>query len=118
MTEINTKVTFEPLRRESNGNVAGTLVLKIYGNWDGDDFDHNADSKDFSFPRGGEQNIDEFKFDIPIKIILLEVTLSAKVHEKTAGQCCVQGHVHVKPKFPPIGGGIGKDLDPNCHPIP
>lgn len=109
---IDTKVDFEELRREQpSGNVAGKVVLKIYGDLAGIDFDQTLEKKDFNFPRGGEQEIYKLEF----KFKILDFKITAKVHEQNAGQCCVQGHVHVDA---PIGGGIGKDLDPNCHPIP
>lgn len=109
---VNTKVEFSDLHRDqASGNVTGNVVLKVYGDLAGVSFDHSLENRAFNFPKGGEQEVYRKEFQIKI----LTFILTAKVHEHTAGQCCIQGHIHVDA---PIGGGIGKDLDPNCHAIP
>lgn len=107
---IDVSVRFEGLRREG-GNVVGKITLRVSGNVVGRDFDIPVDARNFNFPSGGEQQVYDQDFGSdPFK-----AKVTATVHERTAGQCCVQGHVHVSA---PIGGGIGTDLDPNCQPIP
>jgi len=108
---IDISVRFEGLRREGNGNVAGKIVLRVSGNILGQDFDIPIDARNFSFARGGEQQVYDQEFGADA----FKAKVTATVHERTTGQCCVQGHVHVDG---PIGGGIGKDLDPNCQSIP
>lgn len=106
---IDISVRFESLRRQGS-NVVGKVVLKISGDIAGQDFDVPVDARNFSFPNGGEQQV--YNQDFGAGVFKTKVT--ATVHERTAGQCCIQGHVHIDG---PIGGGIGKDLDPNCQPI-
>ena len=108
---IDISVIFEGLRREVEGNVTGKINLRVSGDILGQKFDIPVDARNFNFPRGGEQKI----YDQDFGVSPFEAKVTATVHERTAGQCCVQGHVHVKG---PIGGGIGTDLDPNCQPIP
>lgn len=106
---VDISVRFENLHRES-GNVVGKVTLKVSGDILGRDFDIPVDARNFSFLNGGEEQIYDQEFSAGI----FKAKVTATVHEKTAGQCCIQGHVHVDG---PIGGGIGKDLDPNCQPI-
>lgn len=108
---IDSKIEFENLHREENNNVAGSVALKVYGEIAGYDFNKTLEKKEFNFPREGEQEV--YKLEFKVKALNFKIT--AKIYEKPAGQCCIQGHVHVDA---PVGGGIGKDLDPNCHPIP
>ncbi|MCF4130320.1 hypothetical protein [Methylobacterium sp. SyP6R] len=100
---LDISVRFSNVRREANRNVAGSVKLEVsaLGNT------YQIDGRDFNFPEGGEQQIYDQDFG-PVKV-------TASVYERPAGQCCIRGHVHVST---PIGGGIGKDLDENCTPIP
>ena len=107
---VDISVRFDGLRRES-GNVVGKVELKVSGDIVGHSFDIPVDARNFTFLTGGEKDIYDQEFSAGV----IKAKVTAKVHEHTAGQCCIQGHVHVSG---PIGGGIGKDLDPNCQPIP
>ena len=108
---VDISVRFEGLHREGSGNVVGKITLRVSGDVLGQDFDIPVDARNFDFPRSGEQQV----YDQDFGASSFSAKVTATVHERTAGQCCVQGHVHISA---PIGGGIGKDLDPNCHPIP
>jgi len=108
---IDFSVRFEELARQPNGNVKGKVTLRVSGKVLGQDFDQQLDARNFEFPQGGEQEVYDQDFDIGV----LNLKVTASVHEQNAGQCCIQGHAHVDG---PIGGGVGKDLDPNCQPIP
>ncbi len=108
---INSKADFEGLRREANGNVAGAVVLRIYGEFAQTHFDETLERKDFNFPQGGEQEVYRTEFMVDTLVF----TLLAKVHEQTAGQCCMHGSIHL---HGPVGGGVGEDLDPSCQAIP
>lgn len=110
MGTLDVSVRFEGLRRE-DGNVVGKITLRVSGNILGKQYDVPIDARNFSFPSGSEQKIYDQDFESGV----FKAKVTATVHERTATQCCVQGHVHVDG---PIGGGIGKDLAPNCHSIP
>lgn len=103
---IDVSVRYENLRRKPNGDVNGKITLRVSGSVLGKDFDIPVDARNFDFPQGGEQQVYDQDFG-PAKV-------TATVHERNAGKCCIQGHVHVSTG---IGGGIGKDLDPNCQTI-
>lgn len=107
---VDISVRYEGLRREGNGNVVGKVVLRVSGKILGKSFDIPVDARNFNFPQGGDQAIYDQEFSAGVA----KAKVTASVHEHTAGQCCIQGHVHVDG---PIGGGIGKDLDPNCQAI-
>ena len=107
---IDFSVRFEDLRREGRGNVAGKITLRVSGDILGQDFDIPIDARNFNFPRGGDQQVYNQDFTAGV----FTATVTATVHEHTAGQCCVQGHVDVAA----LGTDIGRDLDPNCQPIP
>lgn len=106
---LDTRVDFSGLHRLADGRVAGDVVLAVTGSVAGIPLSFH-DSKPFDFPRNGAQEV--LNIVVPVNRLSLRVT--AKVYERD-NQCCVQGHIHVDA---PIGGGIGKDLDANCHPIP
>lgn len=108
---VDISVRFENLHREASGNVAGKVTLRVSGSILGQDFDIPVDARNFDFPRSGEQPI----YDQDFSAGIFKAKVTATVHERNAGQCCIQGHVHVDG---PIGGGVGKDLDPNCQVIP
>ena len=114
MGVLDISVRYEGLHREPNGNVKGKVVLKLSGNVLSKDYDFNIDARNFDFPKGGEAK-DIYNQDFGVKVfgIELAVNVKATVHEHTAGQCCIQGRVEAKS---PID--VGKDLDPNCQPIP
>ncbi|WP_156421392.1 hypothetical protein [Aureimonas sp. AU40] len=108
---VNSVVEFESLQRSSDGNVIGSVFLKIYGKLAGIEFEKRLEERTFSFPSGGSQEVYKTKFTYRS----LEFEVHARVHEESQGQCCVQGHLHIKPI---VGGGVGVELAPNCHPIP
>lgn len=119
MSAIHSKVAFEGVARQPNGNVKGKVALVVYGDWNGDDFEHKVESKDFDFAKGGNQTVAEFEIPFTIKIVSGKLKLSAIVHEENEGQCCIKGHAHFTPEVPPVGGGIGEDITTdNCTAIP
>ena len=108
---IDVSVRYETLHRGPGGSVVGKVELRVSGSVLGQNFDIPVDARNFDFPRGSEQAI----YDQDFSAGSFSVKVTATVHERRAGQCCLQGHVHVSA---PIGGGVGKDLDENCQAIP
>lgn len=108
---LDISVRFENVSRGADGSVSGKVNLTVSGSVLGQDFDFPVDARNFSFPQGGEQQVYDQSFSAGV----FSLKLTASVYESGGNQCCIRGHAHVDA---PIGGGIGKDLDENCTPIP
>lgn len=113
---LDISVSFDELKRGGNGEVIGKVALHVKIEALGKSVDIPVDARNFNFPREGEQtNLYDQNFPKDGDVAGFKAKVTASVYEKPAGQCCIKGHVHVDG---PIGGGIGKDLDPNCKAIP